>query len=159
MSTGPVINRRAVRAVMLTADRRVLLMQVREPTSGRTFWITPGGGIEDGENAEVCLQREIREETGITECLIGPHIWTRRHRFGWKGRTIDQREAYYLVRVDEFLPIMTDAEELMIHRGFRWWGIEEIQASSELFAPRKLGLWLAQLVLRGVPAKPIDVGV
>lgn len=81
MADDAVQLRRAVRAVMLTPDRRVLLMRVQEPLSGRTFWITPGGGIE------------------------------------------------------------------------------EIQASPELFAPRKLGEWMAQLVQGGAPGEPIDVGV
>lgn len=159
MTGEPVLLRSAVRAVMLTPDRRVLLMRVEEPVSGRNFWITPGGGIEDGEDAEACLQREIQEETGIADCRIGPPIWTRQHLFGWNGKTIDQHEVYYLIRLDQFIPTMTDAKELMIHRGFRWWGIDEIQASSELFAPRKLGEWMAHLDQGGVPAEPIDVGV
>jgi ADP-ribose pyrophosphatase YjhB (NUDIX family) len=33
---------------MLTPDGQVLLMRVQEPSSGRTFWITPGGEVEDG---------------------------------------------------------------------------------------------------------------
>ncbi len=30
------------------------------------FWAPPGGGINFGERAKVCLQREFLEETGLT---------------------------------------------------------------------------------------------
>lgn len=154
-----VIQRRAVRAVMLTPGRQVLLMSVQEPLSGRTFWITPGGGIEDGEDAEACLLREIQEETGVTDYRVGPPVWTRRHRFDWNGKSIDQQELYYVVYVDHFTPTMTDAKEMMVHRGFRWWSLEEIQASSDQFAPRELGYRLVELVANGPGGEPVDVGV
>ena len=66
-----VIRRRVVRAVMLTPDRRVLLMKIREPVSGFVFWVTPGGGLEPGESDKDALRREVAEETGATEDLSG----------------------------------------------------------------------------------------
>ena len=154
-----VIQRRAVRAVMLTPDRQVLLMRVEEPISGRTFWITPGGGIEDGEDAEACLLREIQEETGAAGYRVGPAVWTRRHRFDWNGKSIDQRELYYLVHSDHFVPTMSDAKEMVVHRGFRWWSVKEIQESPDRFAPTRLGDCLAELVANGPGGEPVDVGV
>lgn len=58
-----------------------------------------------------------------------------------------------------FAPTMTDAKELIAHRGFRWWSVTEIQASSEQFAPREIGYRLAELVANGPCGEPVDVGV
>ena len=46
--------------------RDVLLLRVREPDHGRTFWLVPGGGREADESEEECVLREVREETGLT---------------------------------------------------------------------------------------------
>ncbi len=52
-----MIFRRAIRAVMLTPEGRVLLMQAEEPSGKYRVWITPGGGIESDEDVEACLRR------------------------------------------------------------------------------------------------------
>lgn len=48
----------------------VLLVKHLQQHSGRTFWALPGGGIEPGETKEGCVQREIREETGLNVKVI-----------------------------------------------------------------------------------------
>jgi 8-oxo-dGTP pyrophosphatase MutT (NUDIX family) len=40
--------RTAIRAIVLDARDRVLLAHVREREQG-LFWLTPGGGVESGE--------------------------------------------------------------------------------------------------------------
>jgi 8-oxo-dGTP diphosphatase len=47
-------------------DGQILLIQHREHTSGRSYWLLPGGGLEPGETPEQCLIREVREETELT---------------------------------------------------------------------------------------------
>ncbi len=42
---------------------RLLLVQQGE--SFGTFWKAPGGRMDDGDSLESCLEREIREETGL----------------------------------------------------------------------------------------------
>lgn len=55
----PVI--RIVAAVVLDADRRLLLVRKR----GTTAFMQPGGKIEPGETPVQALRREIREELGV----------------------------------------------------------------------------------------------
>ena len=73
---------------MLTPEHRVLLMEVQEPSSGFRIWVTPGGGMEPGEDAETCLRREILEETNLVQVNIGPLIWHHHHTFEWDHQYI-----------------------------------------------------------------------
>lgn len=45
------------------AGNQILMVQHRH--EGNEFWTLPGGGIEEGERAEITVEREIREETGL----------------------------------------------------------------------------------------------
>jgi len=96
--------REAARAVVLDPDDRILLVRWVNEDNGVDTWLTPGGGIEYGEDAAAALRRELREETGLETFEPGPTIWTRRHSFPWYDRTVDQRETFTLVRVPAFEP-------------------------------------------------------
>jgi ADP-ribose pyrophosphatase YjhB (NUDIX family) len=43
----------------------ILLVKHREHATGRSYWVIPGGGREDNETEEACVQREILEETHL----------------------------------------------------------------------------------------------
>jgi hypothetical protein len=53
---------------------------------------------------------------------------------------------------------MEDYERAMLGE-HRWWSSEEIAASNERFAPRRLAELLKQLLAEGPPPEPIDVGI
>ncbi|MES3032487.1 MAG: NUDIX hydrolase [Gemmatimonadota bacterium] len=55
-------------AVIDDAQRLLLLFCVPHGEPG--FWVLPGGGREDGESAEACVAREVREEANI-EVAVG----------------------------------------------------------------------------------------
>ncbi len=135
----PVIfDRRAVRAILLTPAREVLLMQLRESPSAKGFWVTPGGGVQEGESDETALRRELSEELGLSDFVIGPVILHRDHIFNWLGRRIRQREQLYLVETERFEPQMNDTVEAQVTAGFRWWTIDELRATTESVTPRRL---------------------
>lgn len=153
------VVRPAVRAVVLDAEDRVLLMRFVNPDTGATFWTTPGGGLDDGETLEDGLRRELREEAGLDDFVPGPVIWTRREVFPWAGRTLDQRETFVLVRVPSFdvrPTVDLAAEDVHEHR---WWTVDELEASDEIFYPSRLAALLHDLLENGPPPEPIDAGV
>ena len=41
----------------------------------------------------------------------------------------------------------------------RWWSVDEIAQSSDVFAPRRLADAVRELQQQGVPTQPVDVGV
>lgn len=100
------IKRKSIRGLILTPEQRVLLLKIAEPNGTFRVWLTPGGGILEGESTEDCLRREIEEETGLSEFTIGPQLWTREHTFTWGDEEITQKELYYLIKVNHFTPNM-----------------------------------------------------
>ena len=66
-----VDERRAVRAGVLDARERVLLVRFSFP-DGTELWATPGGGVEGDEDDAGALRRELAEEVGLGEAVIGP---------------------------------------------------------------------------------------
>ena len=157
---SPVEIRRAARAVVLDSDDRILLVRWVNEEMGVDTWLTPGGGIDEGEDAEEALRRELREETGLESYEPGPTIWTRRHSFPWYERTVDQSETFVLVRVPAFEPrpdpAAIDAEGV---RDVLWWTLDELEASDATFAPRSLAALLRELLAGGPPSEPRDAGV
>ena len=156
-----MIQRKAVRAVIMTPNHRVLLMKLQEPVTGFQLWITPGGGLKPDESDEEGLRREIAEETGAMNFCLGPPVWTRKHEFSWNGRSYSQNEVYYLVQADQFDPVMdveAAPDEAAAFHEFHWWSIDAIAKSEEKFAPRNLHCLLESIAKNGPPDKPVAVG-
>src|SRR5258706_216356 len=69
-----------VAAGVLARDGRVLLCQRRPTDRHPGEWEFPGGKIEAGETATVCVRRELREELGI-DAVPGDELWRTRHDY------------------------------------------------------------------------------
>jgi 8-oxo-dGTP pyrophosphatase MutT (NUDIX family) len=154
-----MIEREAVRAILLTPAQEVLLLRVRDPAGGDAFWITPGGGLEPGETTEAGLQRELSEELGLEHFVIGPVVWRREHTFDWAGKRVSQREQYHIVLVARFEPRMSDVLEMQVVDYFRWWPVEELARASERLTPLALAEILARYLTQGPPVEPPEVEV
>lgn len=50
---------------VLIEDGCLLLVEQNVSASAQRAWSLPGGALEPGETLEVCLVREMREETGL----------------------------------------------------------------------------------------------
>lgn len=158
-----MLFRQAVRALVLDPENNVLLVHFDweglDLEDG--FWANPGGGIEPGESHEAALRRELREEVGVVDFRLGPHIWAKRSYFdgGQYGDQFDgQKDHIYLVHVDvqttrgELTAAQLAAENVV---GVRWWSAADVIAGRGVFAPRVLPELLTQLITEGPPDSPI----
>lgn len=71
---------RIVVAVIVDDNNRMLVQQRPQEGLLGGLWEFPGGKVEDGETLKGALERECREELGVT-VSIGPEIGTIRHAY------------------------------------------------------------------------------
>ena len=160
--------RQAARVLLLDRDGRALLFRFVDPVDGSPFWITPGGGLDEGETFEDAAKRELCEETGLVvgEGLaavgLGPCIWTRTIDIRYGHKRFRQHERFFPLRLEVPEPgINTDGmldyetTDLQEHR---WWSPSDIAASDDRFAPLRLAEHVNGLLTAGCPAAPVDVG-
>lgn len=156
--------RPSARVILLDPDDRILLLTVAAPDeeTGKPFWFTPGGGLEAGETYEDAALRELFEETGIRGLPLGPCVWRRDHvwpwdEYGWV-RSIERIYIVHTVSTEISEGYRTDLE-FQVVLAHRWWSLEEMRATTDIFAPRRM-LEILPPILRGeIPEEPIDVGV
>src|SRR5579871_5282665 len=105
MSEPEMRVRRSARLIIVDEQQRVLLFRYQDVVpvdpnrQNVPYWATVGGGVEEGETFEETAARELAEETGIRDAVIGPWLWTREKPLIFQDGPILSHERYFLARV------------------------------------------------------------
>ena len=152
-------ERLTARVLLFDPRGRILLMKGRLASDPDRpgEWFTIGGGVKGGETLEEAAAREIREESGVRDFVLGPVVARRDIVFvGAGGAPVLSREHYLVARCQGGDPSREgwNAAERALVDEIRWWSLESLAAMSEPVHPAGLAGRLADLVAGRYPAVP-----
>jgi 8-oxo-dGTP pyrophosphatase MutT (NUDIX family) len=158
----PRKHRCAARVVIVCAETVLLLADTDPGIPNSRWWMTPGGGIDPGENAAEAAVREVLEETGLqigAEQLLGP-VAVREVIHGFSDQILTQREDFFVLHLENrFDPTqdgLTEDEQITLD-GWSWLPLASLSAEPIPVWPHNL-FQLAELVSQPL-IWPLDLGV
>ncbi|MDO5084793.1 MAG: NUDIX domain-containing protein [Arachnia propionica] len=154
MPVRPIKFRYGVR-VLLLAGTEVLLINDSDPgVPTSSWWVVPGGGIDDGEPALEAACREVAEETGFeltSSQLVGP-VGGGVAVHGYSDRIRVQQDVFYRAVVPRFVPDLSGWTpwERQRMKGAAWHRLDHLPDA----------LWPNRLpeLVAAIPGCPTDLG-
>lgn len=155
-------ERVTARVILLDPDDRILLMKGRlaSDPGAPGAWFPIGGSIEAGETLLEGAAREVVEETGFTDAVLGPVVW-----YG-EGIVLDRQRrplvlkaSYLVARCAGGEPSRAgwEPQERALMDDIRWWTFEALKACADDIYPQTLIDLLPDVIAGRYPATPIAV--
>lgn len=144
-------TRRAARLLIINNTNDVLLFRFThrdDALAGRSYWATPGGGLEGHETFEQAAIRELYEETGIKRDFIGNSVGNSTFEMLLpKGETVKAEERFFVVRVTDTSITQegwSQHEKSVIYQ-HHWWTKDELKNTKETVYPLNILEMLSDL--------------
>ncbi|GAA0961428.1 NUDIX hydrolase [Frigoribacterium faeni] len=144
------VVRATSRLIVVDEEARVLLMMTKAPdTSGAARWITPGGGVDPGEDHAQAAIRELREETGQIIVDAGPVVRVDDFAVPWDAADHTHGHAeFFVVRLPHFDVLdaeWTDDERVDILES-RWFTLDELETTADPVEPSDLAALVRRVI-------------
>jgi 8-oxo-dGTP pyrophosphatase MutT (NUDIX family) len=156
------IDRPSARVVVIDDEGRVLLFCVRDPQQDSApVWVTPGGGIEPGEDLVTAAARELFEETGVVASVeeLGAPVAVARGEWGFRDMQFHSVDSFFLLRRPRFEPDPAGWTELEreIHSHWHWWTCEELDEPRDPVFPGGLSAFVRDVLAGKSLDAPVEL--
>ncbi len=160
-------TRKTARALLFDQRGRLLLVRMHDPNVAaqngavlaQAYWVTIGGEIDPGEDVESAVRREIAEETGLREVQLGPKVWYAEHILNVHGEARLFQETFVVAHTTDTRLSNADwtTDECRVIEKLKWWKMEALFASADIFFPMSLKENLLPLTKGLYPPTPLTI--
>ncbi|MDP3660470.1 NUDIX hydrolase [Phenylobacterium sp.] len=155
-------ERRTARVLLLDPHGRILLMKGRLPSrpDAPGAWFTVGGGADPDETLEQAALREVFEETGFSDVVLGPAVWLRESVLALEGgEAVLFCETYFVAHCAGAEPNREgwDEVERRLVDDIRWWRLVDLLACGEPVYPEAFAYLAPDIVAGRLPREPLVI--